>query len=199
MDEAARDRRLMARDLWDAIARDQLTLTVPGAEVGADRRSLRPRHWCAGSIPSGDDGVARGFHSNRRGDGADPAEREWVLGRACRQGRAWLDAGLHARALAVESLGAPVAAPSTWTMRLTAALRQAGLAPEWLEVEPTESLVMHDVNRTIDVLRGLRQMGVTVAVDDFGTGDSSLKLPAAPADRCDQDRSRLHRTYQRQP
>jgi EAL domain-containing protein (putative c-di-GMP-specific phosphodiesterase class I) len=57
---------------------------------------------------------------------------------------------------------------------ITAALQQAGLAPEWLEVELTESLVMHDVNRTIDVLRGLKQMGVTVAVDDFGTGYSSL-------------------------
>jgi predicted signal transduction protein with EAL and GGDEF domain len=98
---------------------------------------------------------------------------EWVLRQACAQARAWQDAGLPPLRVAVNLSARQLRQRDLYDV-VTAALQQAGLAPEWLEVELTESLVMHDVNRTIDVLRGLKQMGVTVAVDDFGTGYSSL-------------------------
>ncbi len=96
-----------------------------------------------------------------------------MLRQACAQARAWQDAGLPPLRVAVNFSARQLRQRDLYDV-VTAALHQAGLAPEWLEVELTESLVMHDVNRTIDVLRGLRQMGVTVAVDDFGTGYSSL-------------------------
>ena len=98
---------------------------------------------------------------------------EWVLRQACAQARAWQNAGLPPIRVAVNFSARQLRQRDLYDV-VTAALQQAGLAPEWLEVELTESLVMHDVNRTIDVLRGLKQMGVTVAVDDFGTGYSSL-------------------------
>jgi diguanylate cyclase (GGDEF)-like protein len=98
---------------------------------------------------------------------------EWVLRQACAQAHAWQDAGLPPVRVAVNLSERQFRQSGLYEV-ITAALQQAGLAPEWLEVELTESLVMHDVNRTIDVLRGLKQMGVTVAVDDFGTGYSSL-------------------------
>ncbi|HEX9627941.1 MAG TPA: PAS domain S-box protein [Acidiferrobacterales bacterium] len=98
---------------------------------------------------------------------------EWVLRQACAQARAWQDAGLPPVRVAVNLSARQFRQRDLYDV-ITAVLGSTGLAPEWLEVELTESLVMHDVNRTIDVLRGLKQMGVTVAVDDFGTGYSSL-------------------------
>jgi predicted signal transduction protein with EAL and GGDEF domain len=114
---------------------------------------------------------------------------EWVLRQACAQARAWQDAGLPPVRVSVNFSARQFRQHGLYDT-ITAALRQAGLAPEWLEIELTESLVMQDVNRTIDVLRGLKKMGVTVAVDDFGTGYSSLSyLRRLPIDVIKIDRA----------
>jgi len=114
---------------------------------------------------------------------------EWVLRQACAQARAWQKAGLPPVRVAVNLSARQFRQHGLYEV-ITAALQHAGLAPEWLEVELTESLVMHDVNRTIDVLRGLKKMGVSVAVDDFGTGYSSLSyLRRLPIDAIKIDRA----------
>ncbi|GAB4508201.1 MAG: hypothetical protein Tsb0026_06470 [Sulfuricaulis sp.] len=114
---------------------------------------------------------------------------EWVLRQACAQARAWQDAGLPPVRVSVNLSARQFRQRGLYDV-IIAALRHASLAPEWLEVELTESLVMHDVNRTIDVLRGLKQMGVSVAVDDFGTGYSSLSyLRRLPIDVIKIDRA----------
>ena len=69
-------------------------------------------------------------------------------------------------------------------------LRDTGLNPAHLEIEVTESMVMHDVEVTIETLQSLRAMGVRIAVDDFGTGHSSLAyLQKLPIDVIKIDRS----------
>jgi diguanylate cyclase (GGDEF)-like protein len=98
---------------------------------------------------------------------------EWVVNAACAQARAWPDAG-----------AAPITVSVNLSMRqfrqealagsVDDALRRSGLDPRCLEMELTESLVMQDTEAAIRVLERLREIGVDLSVDDFGTGHSSL-------------------------
>jgi EAL domain-containing protein (putative c-di-GMP-specific phosphodiesterase class I) len=70
------------------------------------------------------------------------------------------------------------------------ALRSSGLEPRYLELELTESMVMHDAPQLVAMLDELKELGVKIAVDDFGTGYSSLSyLKRFPVDRLKVDRS----------
>lgn len=97
----------------------------------------------------------------------------WVLQEACRQNKAWQEAGLPPLVVAVNvstrqfSLGDILGV-------VQQALGESGLAAEYLEVEITESLLAQDMENTLEVLNHLHQLGVQIAVDDFGTGYSSL-------------------------
>src|SRR5690606_9810298 len=69
-------------------------------------------------------------------------------------------------------------------------LAQTGMKPELLELEITESVVMHDVDRAVKKLMAIKEMGVRLAIDDFGTGYSSLaQLKRFPIDTLKVDRS----------
>jgi EAL domain-containing protein (putative c-di-GMP-specific phosphodiesterase class I) len=73
------------------------------------------------------------------------------------------------------------------------ALRESGMAPELLELEITEIMIMHDMKATIRILQELKQMGVRIAIDNFGTGYSSLsKLKGFPLDTIKIDGSFIH-------
>ena len=98
---------------------------------------------------------------------------EWVIKSACAQARAWqkkrmppvtVSVNLSMRQFKQEGLASAV----------DDALRQSGLEPKLLEMELTESLVMQDTEAAIRVLERLREIGVEISVDDFGTGHSSL-------------------------
>ncbi|HEY3486700.1 MAG TPA: EAL domain-containing protein, partial [Gammaproteobacteria bacterium] len=69
-------------------------------------------------------------------------------------------------------------------------LKETGLAPELLELEITESMVMHNADRAIKILTEIKEMGVRLAIDDFGTGYSSLaQIRRFPIDTLKVDRS----------
>ena len=73
---------------------------------------------------------------------------------------------------------------------ISAALAETRLDPKWLEVEVTETMAMQDIDRTISVLNKLRELGVSVSMDDFGSGYSSLSsLKTIPLDILKIDRS----------
>lgn len=98
---------------------------------------------------------------------------EWVLRTACRQNRAWQDAGLPALPVAV-NLSAIQLRRRDIDRLVAEVLAETGLDARYLELELTESAVMHDSGETGTMLKRLNVMGVRVAIDDFGTGYSSL-------------------------
>jgi diguanylate cyclase (GGDEF)-like protein len=113
---------------------------------------------------------------------------EWVLHEACRQAKAWQDAGLPRLRVAVNL------APSQFRLtnlvdQIRRALDAAQLDPQLLEVELTESAVMSDAEESILILEAISSMGVLVSVDDFGTGYSSMSyLRRFPIDKLKIDR-----------
>ncbi len=97
----------------------------------------------------------------------------WVLRAACTQMIDWDASGLSVPRVAV-NLSAQQLGRDSLVGQVGAILEETGLAPARLELELTESMIMHRAERAIIVLRGLRALGIAIAVDDFGTGYSSL-------------------------
>jgi EAL domain-containing protein (putative c-di-GMP-specific phosphodiesterase class I) len=116
---------------------------------------------------------------------------EWVLRQACMQNRKWLDAGLPAITVSV-NLSARQFRQQDLVKAVRHILSETGLNPMHLEMELTESMVMHDAEAAIAVLQGLKSLGVRLSVDDFGTGHSSLSyLKRLPIDTLKIDKSFL--------
>jgi len=97
---------------------------------------------------------------------------EWVLRRACRQARAWAEAGSPLR-LAVNLSSVQIARPGLRDL-VARVLEETGLEPTCLALEITETAILRDRPRASEVLEGIRSLGVRIALDDFGTGYSSL-------------------------
>lgn len=113
----------------------------------------------------------------------------WVLDAACRQQRAWRDAGVAVPRVAVNVSALQLANPG-FADEVLGLLRRYQLTPGDLEIEITESLFAGDVDEVISRLQPLRSAGLTVALDDFGTGFSSLSsLYRLPVDVLKIDRS----------
>lgn len=112
----------------------------------------------------------------------------WVLRTACAEARAWLDQG-HPLPVSV-NLSPLQFASENLLETVRAALADSGLPPEHLWVEVTESALMQPIEESIDTLGRLRELGVSICIDDFGTGFSSLSyLKRFPIDTLKIDRS----------
>jgi diguanylate cyclase (GGDEF)-like protein len=98
---------------------------------------------------------------------------EQVLRDACRQAKAWQEAGLPPIVVAVNLSGRDFQNAGL-AAKVSRLVREAGLDPSFVEIEITESVAMHDFKKTLHILQGLRAEGMRVAIDDFGTGYSSL-------------------------
>jgi diguanylate cyclase (GGDEF)-like protein/PAS domain S-box-containing protein len=113
----------------------------------------------------------------------------WVLQTACVQSATWRREGMQAMRIAV-NLSARQFSDGGLIDDIGDALTTAGLAPEGLELEITESMVMQNPERAVTTLSRLRDMGISVSIDDFGTGYSSLGyLKRFPIDNVKIDRS----------
>ena len=114
---------------------------------------------------------------------------EWVLHTACVQARAWLDYGLRGFAVGV-NVSARQFASGDLAERVQRVVRETGLDPAYLELEVTESVAMQDAEQTVETLDALKDIGVRMSIDDFGTGHSSLSyLKRLPVHRLKIDRS----------
>ena len=113
----------------------------------------------------------------------------WALREACRQARRWHDAGHPTLSLAV-NLSVTQLQQSDLVETVRAVLEETGLPPHLLELEITESGAMHNPETSIRVLYELKQLGLGISLDDFGTGHSSLSyLKRFPVDTVKIDQS----------
>lgn len=115
---------------------------------------------------------------------------EWVLRTACADAVRWRDAGYPLR------VGVNLSARQLRNAAILHAVNDlvaGGMAPELLELEVTESVLMEDIHATLALLRELRACGVSLALDDFGTGYSSMSyLRQLPIHRIKIDQSFVH-------
>ena len=113
----------------------------------------------------------------------------WVMREACRQLKAWQDEGLAPVPVAV-NLSALEFRQRDVAAEIAAVLLETGLAPQYLEIELTESVLMHQTGQVLDTLNAIKALGVGISIDDFGTGYSSLAyLKRYPIDKLKIDRS----------
>jgi diguanylate cyclase (GGDEF)-like protein/PAS domain S-box-containing protein len=113
----------------------------------------------------------------------------WVLEHACQQARQWLDSGNQDFTVAVNVSALQLQRP-TFVAEVRAALQATGLPPRHLELELTESSIMENVERMIETMTALRDLGVRLALDDFGIGFSSLNhLKRFPIEKLKIDQS----------
>jgi len=114
---------------------------------------------------------------------------DWVLRESCRINKQWQEEGLDPLRVSV-NVSSVQFKQGDFIERIGLALKDSGLCSDYLEVELTESCLMDDVTKNIDVLHEIKKMGVAISIDDFGTGYSSLSyLKKFPIDTLKIDRS----------
>ena len=180
--------------LRGAVQRGELELhyqpqvELPGGRICGLEALMRWRHPTRGWVPPGQ------FIPIAEESDLINTLGEWALGEACRQLAAWSGSGAHAPRVAV-NVSARQFRSAGFVDTVARALREHGLAPERLEIELTESMLIEDRAAALAVLNGLKQLGVHIAVDDFGTGYSSLSyLAGLPIDCLKIDRSFVMQT-----
>jgi diguanylate cyclase (GGDEF)-like protein len=188
MDAGIEDRVQLESDLHNAVALNQLQLhyqpkvDTRTGEVRSAEALVRWAHPTRGIVSPAD------FIPLAEECGLIGAIGAWVMREACRQTRAWQIEGMPALRVSV-NLSASQFRDSGLVDSIRSALDDAGLEARYLEVELTESAVMSDPEKSIDILEHLSAMGVLVSVDDFGTGYSSMSyLRRFPIDKLKIDR-----------
>jgi diguanylate cyclase (GGDEF)-like protein len=176
-------------DLRLALERDEFTLHYqPKVEIASGRivgceALVRWRHPQRGLVAPG------AFIPLAEETGLIVPIGEWVLREACAQARAWQEKGLPTVTVAV-NLSARQFRQADLVDQVQATLEETGLAPGMLELELTESMIMHDPGSAAETMRHLKDLGVGLSLDDFGTGYSSLNyLRRFPVDHLKIDRS----------
>jgi diguanylate cyclase (GGDEF)-like protein/PAS domain S-box-containing protein len=193
MNVKAVERQSIEEDLRRALERNEFTLHYQpkvniktGVITGAEAL-IRWTHPTRGSVPP------MMFIPIAEDSGLILPIGAWVMREACRQARAWIDAGLPPMAMAV-NVSAIEFRNEGFLEDLFATIRDAGISPNSLELEVTERVLMKQSELAESVLKKLRESGVQVSVDDFGTGYSSLSyLQQFPLDALKIDQSFVRR------
>jgi diguanylate cyclase (GGDEF)-like protein/PAS domain S-box-containing protein len=114
---------------------------------------------------------------------------EWVLRSACIQMREWTMEENRELKMAINISGKQLKHPNFFEMLITI-IQETGVDPSNLELEFTESIIMENIENTVEIFRRLKEMGIQLSIDDFGTGYSSLNyLKHFPVDRIKIDKS----------
>ncbi len=189
MSRWAPERQMLERGLRDAVANGELVVHYQPRVNTATRRVLgfealvRWQHPTLGMIAPGQ------FIPMAEETGLIVPIGEWVLRTACAQAKAWQDRGHRPVQMAVNLSAVQFRTPELFQV-VTRALADTGLAPDRLELELTESMLMTDPRSTIATLKRLKSAGIQLAIDDFGTGYSSLSyLKKFPIDALKVDQS----------
>src|SRR5471032_372542 len=189
MDQQIRDRRVLHQDLSVAIRNGELSLhyqpqatsgpTVASSEIIGFEALARWMHPVRGFVPPGD------FIPLAEESGLIVEMGEWILREACREAASW------PMPLQVAVNLSPAQFMHGDLVGLVhSILLETGLAPDRLELEITEGVLIEDFDRGVALLRRLKTLGVRISMDDFGSGYSSLSyLQAFPFDKIKIDRA----------
>jgi diguanylate cyclase (GGDEF)-like protein/PAS domain S-box-containing protein len=188
MNQGMQERMRIESGLRQALGNGQLELHYqPKFDIASNRiigaeALVRWRHPERGLVPPAE------FIPLAEATGLVVQVGEWVLETACAQAREWKQAGLPPIRLAVNVSAREFT--SALPARVKETLTRYGLEPSWLELEITESTLMHNIDRVIGIMDRITALGVTLSLDDFGTGYSSLSyLKRFPIDTLKIDRS----------
>lgn len=183
MDQQIRDRRAMHHELSQAIKNGELTLNYqPQAKIGKDvvgfEALVRWNHPTRGMVSPGV------FIPLVEESGLIVEMGEWILRAACREAASW------SKPLQIAVNLSPVQFLHGDLVSLVhSILLETGLPPGRLELEITEGVLIGDFDRGLALLRRLKSLGVRIAMDDFGSGYSSLSyLQSFPFDKIKIDR-----------
>jgi len=173
MNDAAQERLLLENDLRHAVERGEFTLhfqplldVKTGAILGLEAL-VRWRHPQRGMVPPSE------FVPAAEETGLIGPIGEWVLSRACAQARAWQVAG-YAQLQVSVNCSAQQFQHEAFVETVGRILRETGLPAACLELEITESVIIHHSEEVIARFQALDDMGVRISIDDFGIGYSSL-------------------------
>jgi diguanylate cyclase (GGDEF)-like protein/PAS domain S-box-containing protein len=190
LDAQARNRLVLENALRHAVERQELFLEyqpqvdVARQAIAGVEALLRWRHPDMGLIPPAS------FVPLAESCGLIDEIGLWVLNEACRQLHAWDRAGLPPLRMAVNVSARQFRDSRRLRDQVAAALARNHLAPERLELELTESMLMRNTPEAIRMLERLKSLRVGLAIDDFGTGFSSLSyLADLPIDTLKIDQS----------
>ncbi len=188
MNQRSVNRLMIENGLRQALDRGELLLyyqpkvnITNGAIVGAEAL-LRWRHPERGMVAPDE------FIPVAEETGLIVQIGDWVLEQACIQALAWQQADMPTFTIAVNVSARQMSA--RLPRLISALLSRFGLSPEWLELELTESMMMHRADGVIELMNELHAMVITLSLDDFGTGFSSLSyLKRFPIDTLKIDRA----------
>ncbi|WP_238183106.1 putative bifunctional diguanylate cyclase/phosphodiesterase [Methylobacterium trifolii] len=185
MDETAQARRVLERELAEALSQGSFELHYqPLVDLGSDRVTglealVRWRHPELGLVSPAT------FIPVAEETGLIVGLGAWVLNQACRDAAAW-----PADVKVAVNVSAVQLRHRTFAQVVLLALAASGLRPERLELEITESVLLDDTEANLETLHLLRRAGIRISMDDFGTGYSSLSyLRRFPFDKIKIDRS----------
>lgn len=173
MNDRGIERLALENDLRYALERDEFALyyqprvNIQSGEIIGMEALLRWKHPELGMVSPAE------FIPIAEETGLIVPIGEWVLRTACEQNKKWQDAGYPPLVVAV-NLSARQFQSYNIVEAIQNVLKETALDPEYLEVEITEGITMHDVDYTIATLEQLSAMGLQISIDDFGTGYSSL-------------------------
>ena len=174
-----RERRDLQNDLRAALNRGEFFLHYQPQQKIATEESSVSKRWCAGNVQNAAwSRRALLFRLPKRAGLIIPLG-EWILREACREAASW------PRPLKIAVNISPIQFHHGDLPRLVhSILLETGLAPDRLELEITEGVLIDDFSRAVSILRKLKSLGVQIAMDDFGSGYSSLSyLHAFPSTR----------------
>lgn len=171
--ERARRMRVIRRDLWLAIQDDALSLQFQ-PKFDVKHRSLvgaealcRWRHPTLGAVNPTE------FIMVAEQSGQIDKLDDWVIAAVCRQVRTWQDAGLPVVPVAINVSGLRFASRN-FPQYLLDQIHQHDIPPSAITLEITETAAMKDIGKSMETLAELQSLGIHVALDDFGSGYSSL-------------------------
>ncbi len=173
MNVQAMERMTLESSLRMAIERKELSLEyqpqkdLSTGEITGCEALVRWRHPELGLVPPGK------FIPIAENSGLISPIGEWVLRTACAQARQWQDQGLPPIPVAV-NVSTVQFGQKGFLRLIQTVLRETGLAPQYLELELTESLLLSNADVMLTMLQELKAMGLKLSIDDFGTGYSSL-------------------------